>query len=224
MRKQVLAACVASSLVLSGGSALAADSEVEQLRAQLRSTVLQLRELQDQQAAAAAPAPALAPAAPDNATKAKLAAAQSELRAARAHAAELQASVAKAQAGNDASASAAAAQAAELEKTRQALSQASDTLRDVTAERNLLNTQLSAARTVSAACQAKNDRLIAFTQGVLDADRKAGLGSALRAKEPVFGFRRVQLENLAQERDDTVRANRCDPRLDAAAKPRPSGG
>jgi DNA repair exonuclease SbcCD ATPase subunit len=222
MGKLVLAACAAPCLILLGGPAFAADSEVEQLRAQLRSTVLQLRELQDQQAAAAAPAPA--PGAPDAATKAKLAAAQSDLRAARARTSELQASLAKAQAGNDASASASAAQTAELERTRQALSQANDTLRDVTAERNLLNTQLSAAKTLSAACQAKNDRLVAFTQGVLDADRKAGLGSALRAKEPVFGFRRVQLENLAQERDDTVRANRCDPRLDAAAKPRPTGG
>lgn len=229
MDKRILAVFIAPSLLLMGCPAFAADTpEVAQLREQLRSTVLQLRQLQDQVAATPAPAPTPAPAAADTASKAKLAAAQSELRSARARADELQASLTKVQAQNDALTGASAAQAAELDKYKQAYTQATDAGRDLTAQRDQLKAQLGVMTNVSAACQAKNERLIAFAEGVLAADRKVGFGQVLSAKEPVLGLRRVQLENLAQEREDTVRANHCDPRLDAVAKPqqppRPQGG
>jgi len=74
-----------------GGAARADDaSEADKLREQLRATVMQLRELQDQQAAAKAASPAPAtPAGPDTAAlKARLAAAQSRLRAVQHDAAD----------------------------------------------------------------------------------------------------------------------------------------
>jgi hypothetical protein len=42
----------------------------------------------------------------------------------------------------------------------------------------------------------------------------------LSAREPLLGLRRVQLENIDQDHEDTVRANRCDARLDAAGPPK----
>jgi chromosome segregation ATPase len=223
MSRRFLAVLVLAPLVLAGWPAAADESsEVEQLREQLRSTVLQLRALQDQQAAAPAPAPAAA--APDAASKAKLAAVEGQLRAAKARAAGAQAQIDKLKGENDALTSAQTAQAAELDKYKQAYAQASDTGRDLATERDKLKTQLAIAANTAGACQAKNTRLIAFTEGVLEADRKVGFVQVLGSREPLFGLRRVQLENIAQEREDTLRANRCDPRLDAVAKPAPRGG
>ncbi len=218
MTRQALIACVLVPLILFGGRAAAADSEVEALRAQLRSTVLQLRELQDQQAAAGSPSTAASPDAA--ALQAKLAAAQRELRAARRSAgaaADLQAALTKAQADNAGLTSAAAASAAELDKYKSVYSQAAQAGRDLTAERDRLKAQLTLTGNVAAACQAKNLRLVAFAEDLLAAYGKVGFLQVLTAREPVIGLRRVQLENIAQDREDTIRANRCDARLDAAA-------
>ena len=119
--------------ILLAGSARAADtSEADKLREELRSTVMQLRELQDQQAAAkSGPAPAaVTSAGPDTAAlKAKLAAAQARLRAVQhdaADAAAARADADKAKADLAALQISAAATQAELDKFRAAFNQAAD--------------------------------------------------------------------------------------------------
>jgi chromosome segregation ATPase len=204
-----------------GGAARADDaSEADKLREQLRATVMQLRELQDQQAAAkSAPAAAPAQTSPEAAAlKAKLAAAEARLRAAQrdaADAAGARADADKAKADLTALQASMAATQAELEKFKGAFSQAADQGRLVTAERDQLKSQLATETTVAQACQAKNERLTTFAEGLLDRYDHVTLGEKLMAREPVIGFTRVHLENIAQEREDTIRSARCDPRVDA---------
>jgi hypothetical protein len=215
MGRTLLIACALTPLVLAGVPALAADSEADQLREQLRSTVLQLRQLQDQQAAQAAQPAAPGPDA--TAMKAKLDAAQGQLRAARrsaAEAASLKAALAKAQADSVAAATAAQAQSAELDKYKAAYSQAADAGHALAVERDRLKAQLAQTTTIATACQAKNVKLTAFAEGLLADERKIGFGQVLAGREPVLGLRRVQLENIAQDREDQVRADRCDAQLD----------
>jgi chromosome segregation ATPase len=225
MPRPTLLLALVAPLILVVGVARAADPEVEQLREQLRATVLQLRELQDQQAQAAAPA---AKPEPDQAAaKAKLAATEAQLRKARRAAAQTaaaQAALAKAQADNTALTSAASASAAELEKFKAAYAQSEETDRALGLERDGLKAQLARMNNIAAACQAKNVRLVSFAEEMLSAYRKVGFGQVVAAREPFLGLKRVQLENIAQEREDKVRAAKCDPRLDAAAPAKPAGG
>jgi chromosome segregation ATPase len=197
-------------------------SEADKLREQLRATVMQLRELQDQQAAAKAGASALAaqaaPASADAGLKAKLAAVRARLQVAQHNAADAagaRADADKAKADLTALQASMAATQAELEKFKGAFSQAADQGRLVTAERDQLKSQLATETTVAQACQAKNERLTTFAEGLLDRYDHVTLGEKLMAREPVIGFTRVHLENIAQEREDTIRSARCDPRVDA---------
>jgi hypothetical protein len=225
MVKSVLIACVMIPLLFASGVAGAADDEADKLREQLRSTVLQLRALQDQQAAAASKPAALAPAASGDANlKAKLSATEAQLKAARRQAEDataLKASLDKSKADYDALSSTNAADQAELAKYKNALAQASDAARTVSAERDRLQAQLASQTMIATVCQAKNERLIAFAEGLIDASNKVTFGQKVMAQEPLLGFTRVRLENLAQEREDTVRGARCDPRLDARPPGKP---
>jgi chromosome segregation ATPase len=196
------------------------ESEADKLREQLRATVLQLRELQDQQAAAKAneTAPAAPASADAAALKAKLAAAQARLRAAQRDAADAAAARAdadKAKADLAALQASTASTQAELDKFKAAFSEAADQGRAVSAERDQLKLQLATETTIAQACQAKNERLTTFAEGLLDRYDHITLGEKLMAREPAIGFTRVRLENIAQEREDTIRAARCDPRVDA---------
>jgi chromosome segregation ATPase len=203
------------------GAARADDaSEADKLREELRSTVMQLRELQDQQAAAKASATAPAPSAsPDTAAlRAKLAATQARLRAAQHDAAVALAARAdadKAKADLAALQTSATATQAELDKFKAAFNQSADQGRTVTAERDQLKAQLAIETTIAQACQAKNERLTAFAEDLLNRYDHITLGEKLMAREPAIGFTRVHLENIAQDREDTIRAAHCDPRVDS---------
>ncbi len=215
MARRALIAGLLIPFVLLGAAAHADDSEVETLRAQLKSTVLQLRQLQDQQAQAAAPAPSAGSS--DSALKAKLAAAEAQLRAVRAKAADAsgaQAALAKAQAENAALNTAVAANAAELQKAKAAYEQADAASRAATTERDQLKAKLTDMTNIATACQAKNERLVTFSEGLLRAYRKVSFGDAMMASEPFLQLKRVQLENIEQDREDTVLAARCDARID----------
>ena len=210
---------LALAALLMGGGAIAADtSEVDQLREQLRATVLQLRQLQDQQAVTAQPS--TPPPTGDDAKK--LAAARANLRVAKQKAADLQTALDKAKADNEALTAASAANAVELRKVKAALGEADDLGRGLTVERDGLKGQLARATNIAAACQAKNDRLTAFAESMLAAYRKLTFGGSLAAREPFLGLKRVELENIAQNREDAVRAEHCDARLDASPPAKPA--
>ena len=210
-------------LALLGGAAHAADSEADRLREQLRATVLQLRQLQDERAAAPQPS---TPSPSDDIAK-KLAATQAQLRAARlasAKASQLQATLDKARIDNTALSQSLAAHSAELEKYKAGFTQSEETARGLTADRDGLKAQLGRMTNIATACQAKNDRLTAFGESMLLAYRKLTFQSAMAAREPLLGLKRVQLETIAQEREDIIRVNHCDPRLDAAPPVKRAGG
>jgi len=200
-------------------------SESDRLRDQLRSTVLQLRECQDQQAAAktaaACPAPGAATpaAAPgDAALKSRLAAAQRRLAAAQRDAglaASYKASLDKAASDYTALKASADQTAAELEKAKATFAKADDAGRTAAAERDRLKAQLATQTRVAQTCQAKNEKLTAVAERLLNAYDHVSFGEKLLAREPVTGFGKVRRETIAQAREDEIRAARCDPRLDA---------
>lgn len=206
--------------------ARAADSgEADKLREQLRSTVLQLRECQDQQAAAksatACPAPgagSAAAASSDAALKARLAATQRRLAAAQRAAAQTasdKSALEKAASDYAALKASADQTAAELEKAKTAFAKADDAGRAAAAERDRLKVELATQTRVAETCQAKNERLTAVAQRLLNAYDHVSFGERLLAREPVTGFGKVRRETIAQAREDEIRAERCDPRLDA---------
>ena len=131
MTRWGLIAWVLIPLLLASGVAGAADDEADKLRELLRATVLQLRELQDQRAAAYAAKPPPAATVSGYATlKATLSATPAQLRAARREAgdaATAKASLDKSKADYDALSAKAVAEDAELEKCKAALTQASRT-------------------------------------------------------------------------------------------------
>ncbi len=203
-------------------SVAAADPETDQLREQLRATVLQLRQLQDQQAAP--PPPAAAPAA-DAASKARLAALQAQLRIARSRAAkadQIQADLDKARADNATMAAAATASAAEVAALNSANTQAADQVRALTAERDRVKVQLTAMTTIAKTCLTKNDRLIALSRDLITRLTRVSVADVMAREEPFLGLARTRLENLTQDREDAVRAARCNPAEDATPAP-PAG-
>ena len=207
------------------GAVRADDAETSRLREQLRSTVMQLRQLQDQQAGAA-----LTPAAPavdDAAGKAKLAALQSQLRAARAGAARvrrLQAALDKAKADISALTAAAAQNVKDMADLKDQHGRALDQSRALAADNYRLKDQLATMTRVAAVCQTKNDRLTAFAENMLTTYGKVGFGQALASHERFLGLARVKLENIAQDREDQVRADRCNAVIDGAPPARAAGG
>jgi chromosome segregation ATPase len=217
--QSVIVAVLVSSLLLARTASAGDASEADRLREELRSTVMQLRELQDQQAAAKATAAPPPTASPDAAAlKARLAATQARLLAAQHAASDAEAARAdldKAKADLTALQTTAAATQAELDRFKAAFNQAADQARATSAERDQLRAQLATETTIAQACLAKNQRLTAFAEGLLDRYDHITLGEKLMAREPVFGFSRVHLENIAQEREDAIRAAHCDPRVDS---------
>jgi hypothetical protein len=115
--------------------------------------------------------------------------------------------------------------AAELAKARAAYAGAAEQARDLSVERDRLKSQLAEMTNAAVACQAKNARLVAFAYALLDDYSKMSLGRVLGSREFFLGLERVKLENLIQDREDTIRANRCNQRLDSAppAPARPAG-
>jgi hypothetical protein len=206
---------------MSGGAA-AADPEADQLREQLRATVLQLRQLQDQQASA--PPPTAAPA-PDAAAKAALAGLRARLRAAQARAAkaeQLQTDLDKARMDNAALTAAASAAATELAALKTANTQATDQVRALTTERDSLKARLDVTIKIARVCLAKNDKLTALSRDLIQKLGRVSVAGALAREEPFLGLARVRLENLTQDREDAVRAAHCDPALDGMPA-RPAG-
>jgi hypothetical protein len=111
---------------------------------------------------------------------------------------------------------------AELAKVQAAYATAADQARDLATERDRLKNQLAEMTNAAVTCQAKNARLVAFAEALLDDYSKMSLGRVLGSREPFLGMERVKLENLIQDREDTIRANRCNQRIDSAPPAKPA--
>jgi chromosome segregation ATPase len=54
-------------------------------------------------------------------------------------------------------------------------------------------------KNANASCEAKNVTLYGYAEAVLDRYKKKGVWNSLSQKEPVFGLKEVQVENVVQE-------------------------
>lgn len=58
---------------------------------------------------------------------------------------------------------------------------------------------LEQSKTANASCEVKNLKLFAYGQAVLELYRKKGVWASLAQKDPVLGFKEVDVENVVQE-------------------------
>lgn len=187
-------------LALSGVARAESPTEAR-LREALRSAQAQLKALEDERAAARSAEAAL----------------QAEVEALRAQAgtaarvpaearrlAGLQAKVA------ELNAEAKARQEA-LVRCEAASQQAGEAGRAAEAERARAGAALEQERASAAACQARNARLYRVGKEVLDWLSGLGVAEALAAREPFLGFKRVELENAAQDFEDRLLEQRVAP-------------
>ncbi len=225
MSRSALLIALALPLLLCSGAARA-DSEADQLRDQLRKTVLQLRELQDNQASAGAQQADATKQV--DALKKELAAAKAKLRTGGdgRKLRDLQAQLAAAKASADQASQASQLTQAQLTQYKDAYAKAAEQVRDLTGERDRLQASLTRQNAVLASCQTKNVQLYVLSHQILEAYAKVGLGSVLITREPFLGLKRVQLENAVQRDEDKLYDSQCDltppppaPPAPAAARP-----
>ncbi len=171
--------------------AASAQTIEDRLRDQLRATVQQLHQLQDDQAS----------------LQAQKAAAEQERDALKA-----QLAAAKAQIGHGgADRGQVQALAAQVSKYKDAASQATGTAAQAQADHDKLAVGLTTAQTLLGACETKNGQLLSVGMEILAAYQKFDFGEALGANEPFIGTKRVELENLAQDFGDRLYDGKFDP-------------
>jgi chromosome segregation ATPase len=164
----------------------------DRLRDQLRATVQQLHQLQDDQASLQAQKAAAEQ--ERDALKAQLAAAKAQVTHGGADRGQVQALV------------------AQVSKYKDAVSQATGTAAQAQADHDKLAAGLTNAQTLLGACETKNGQLLNVGMDILKAYQKFDFGEALGADEPFIGIKRVELENLAQDFGDRLYDGKFDPR------------
>jgi len=179
----------------------AAQSMEDKLREELRATVTQLRQLQDDQAALQAQK--VATEQERDALKAQLAAATAQL----AHMPR--------------SSGISPALGAELAKYKDAYTQAVGNAQQAQNSRDKLQADLASAQYSLSVCETRNTQLVDVGNEILASYESFDLGDALGANEPFIAIKRVELENLAQDFGDRLYDGRFDPRAvhPPAAKP-----
>lgn len=180
--------------LLAAASPAPAQSLEDRLRDQLRSTLNQLHDLQDQQASLQAQKAAAEQ--ERDALKADLANAQAKL----AHAGESAAAKAQAQ-----------ALAVQVAQYKSAADQAAGSAQQAQADRDKLQTTLADAQKQLGMCGDKNVQLVKLGNEILDAYQQFDVGEAVTANEPFISIHRVELENMAQDFDDRLHQDKFDP-------------
>jgi chromosome segregation ATPase len=182
------------SLIVAALNVHAASAQTieDRLRNQLRATVQQLHQLQNDQASLQAQKAAAEQ--ERDALKAQLAAAKTQLSHGGQDRGQVQ------------------ALAAEVSKYKDAYSQATGTAAQAQADHDKLATGLASAQTLLGACETKNGQLLIVGNEILAAYQKFDFGEALGANEPFVGIERVKLENLAQDFGDRLYDGKFDPR------------
>src|SRR5579862_3923276 len=179
--------------VLAAGPASAQSLE-DRLRDQLRSTLNELHDAQDQQAT----------------LQAQKAAAEKERDTLKAELAEAQAKLAHA--GESAAAKAQAqALAGQVAQYKAAADQANGTAQQVQEDRDKLQASLADSQKLLGVCEDKNTKLLKVGNEILDAYQEFDVGEAVAANEPFISIHRVELENMAQDFDDHLHEGKFDP-------------
>ncbi|AOK19344.1 hypothetical protein WT26_25860 [Burkholderia cepacia] len=205
----IVAAGLAGALLLAAGGA-GAQSIEDKLRSQLRSTVQELRQLQDSQAQLQS----------DKAAAEK----QRDDALAQLKAAQAQLAAAKGQSGGEAAARRALAQErAGREQDAKSLAKYKSSYEDLLAvsrARDAQHTQLQkdvAARdTQLKTCQAHNAELYRVGHEILDAYEHVGIGTLFSSRQPFAQSARVKYDDLAQRYGDALYAGKYDPAARAA--------
>ncbi len=191
MKPATLAVLLATGLI--AALPVRAQSLEDKLRDQLRATVNQLHQAQDDEASMQAQKTAAEQ--ERDQLKAQLAAAKAEL----------------AHAQHNTNTGATQALEAEVEQYKSASAQAATSVQQAQADRDKLQAQLADAQKKIGACEEKNAALLKLGKDVLDAYEQFDIGDAIGANEPFIGIKRVELENLAQGFDDRLHDGKYDP-------------
>lgn len=168
-----------------------AQSLEDRLRDQLRTTLNELHDAQDQQAQLQAQKAAAEKERDD--LKAQLAAAKAQLAHATHNTAET------------------GALQAEIAKYKDASTQATASAQQTASERDQLKTDLSGSQKLLGICEDKNTALLKTGRSILNSYEQYDFSDAIGANEPFIAIKRVELENIAQDFDDQLHAGRFDP-------------
>jgi chromosome segregation ATPase len=167
-----------------------ADSEADRLREALRSATAQVRQLEDQRAALQARV-----AAADRekaAAKAQVDAAKAEVRQVEKQHREAVDEFNKRLAERDET----------LEKWKTAYEEAATVARTKDAERAKFEGEANAYKASTKSCVAKNDAMFKAGQELLQRYQSVTIGDIMVAREPMFGLRRVEIQNAIQDTKD----------------------
>jgi hypothetical protein len=221
MRRSSLAAwsaLLAAQAVLAAGPA-GAQSLDDKLRAQLRTVLGQLHDLQNAQADLQAQKAAAEQ--ERDALKAKLAAGGGRgAKPPEARSPALQAELDQAKADNARLTEAMQQAQAETAKYKDAYSKVVESNQQIHAERDLAAQQAQVLTQSLADCETKNIELVKIGRDVLAAYTKVGVGDAMKRGEPMIGLKRVQMERIAQDYGDKVYEAKFDARMSPSrAKP-----
>ena len=193
--RELLAAALAMTYVVPA----VAQSLEDRLRDQLRATLNELHDAQDQQAQ----------------LQAQKAAAEKERDDLKAQLSSAKAQLARA--GHNSGAT--HALEAEVAKYKDATAQAAAGAQQITAERDQLKTGLTDSQKQLGICEDKNTALLKTSRDILDQFEQFDFSTAIGANEPFIAIKRVQLENISQDFDDRLHAGRYDPHAKQAAAP-----
>jgi len=189
MKKRIIT-CVTVALAVSWVDAARADSEADRLREALRTATVQMRQLEDQRAA----------------LQAKVAEAEKEKAAAKAQVEAARAEVKQTEKQYRESVDEFNKRLAErddtLEKWKSAYEEAASVARDKDAARAKFEGEASTYKASTKDCVGKNGQLIKAGQELLQRYKSVTIGDAVVAREPAFGFRRVEIQNTIQDTND----------------------
>ena len=210
---RIIAAAFILGLIAAGlpssASAKDKDDTENRLRAALRQTTAQLRDLEDQNATLQAKQ---AEAARDRQTlNDKVTELQKQIDDLQQHSKVDKAALQKSEAKNqDTEANRAKWEAAYKEAADDARSRDGDAKR-LDAEAKLRDAALVKTRDLKHACEDKNAELYKLGEQLLDLYDQKGVFEALAAKELVTQLKRVEYQNIMQDYEDKLRANEVVP-------------
>lgn len=192
------------SATFAAAPARAQDASAEaRLREALRNTTIELRALQDSQAALTAQLDQMKQ--ERDALKQQLDAARNAPPVADPQVAQLRDAVAALQQQNGALQTG-------LQKWQSGYQQAADLARAKDSESRQLGGQLTQQSSRLQACTAANGKLIAVANDILHLYRTQSFRSLLVGSyEPLLGFKKVELENLVQDYEDKIEDHRLQP-------------
>jgi len=194
-----------------------AQSLDDKLRAQLRSVLGQLHDLQNAQASLEAEKAAAEQ--ERDALKTKLAAGGPRVARPGAASSAVVAELNQAKADNARLTEAVQQAQAEVNKYKDAYAHVVDSGQQVHAERDRFAQDAASATQALAVCETKNIQLVKIGRDVLAAYTKVGVRDALERGEPMIGLKRVKMERIAQDYADKVYEAKFDPRT---VKPPPA--